>query len=285
MNRLQQFLVSRFWDRTHAAGEYTTWPQEEVVRLRLNQRITGSPHEWPMEWFARSVVTQPFRRAVSLACGEGALERDLMAKGLAEAVTGLDISERSLELARQRAAEAGYTNLHYEGGDLDALQLEAGSFDAAFAHMALHHVRNLESCFDQLRSALNPNGIFYLEEYVGPSRHEWKRELLEAAEDAYADLPKAIRGRRRLTLPVDWRDPSEAVRSAEILPLLAERFDIRERRDYGGNLLSLIYPHLRLEGLEPQAREATLEQLLAREDELLTEGVASFYTVVVAAPR
>ncbi len=278
---LRQTAVSRFWNAAHGRGGIATWAAEPAVRRCLNRRVSGSPDVWPVEWFARKVVRSPFPRALSLGCGDGALERDLLTKGLCTTLLGLDISERALELARAQAAAAGWTDLSYAQADLDRLRLEPESFEAVFVHQALHHVRELEACLRQVRRALTPGGIFYLDEYVGPSRHQWRRELLEAAEQAYRQLPKRARRRRRLQLPVDWRDPSEAVRSAEIVPLVAETFEIRERRDYGGNLLAVVYPHLRLEALEPAARAEILDLLIELEDELLAAGAPSYYTVMV----
>lgn len=280
---LRQVAVNRFWNTAHGRGGIATWAAEPAVRRCLNRRVTGAPDIWPIEWLARDVVREPFPRALSLGCGDGALERDLASKGLCTTLLGLDISERALELARERARGKGWSNLEYARADLDRLELEPASFEAVFVHQALHHVRELEACLREVRRALIPGGIFYLDEYVGPSRHEWRRELLEAAEQTYQQLPKRARRRRRLQLPVDWRDPSEAVRSSEIVPLLTEIFEVRERRDYGGNLFAVIYPHLRLEALEPAAREEILDRLIAAEDELLASGASSYYTVMVAA--
>jgi len=282
MERLRQFLVGRFWNRTYAAGEYVTWPQEPVVRRRLNRRVTGSPDVWPIDWLAREWIPRPFPRALSLGCGEGALERDLMSKGLCGAIVGLDLSEQALGLARQKAAEAGFGTLEYRRADLDRLALAPESREAVFAHQALHHVRELEACLEQVARALAPGGLLYVDEYTGPSRHEWNRELLAGAEEVYRALPASLRRRRRLRLPVDWRDPSEAVRSSEIVPVIDATLEIRERRGYGGNLLSVIYPHLRLDGLDDAEREEVLTHLLDSEDELLAAGAESFYSVVVA---
>ncbi len=280
IERLRRLVVGRFWNAAHERGGIATWLGEPAVRRCVNRRVTGSPDVWPIEWLAREIVRQPFPRALSLGCGDGALERDLMTKGLCQALLGLDISDQALALARRSAA--GYAGLAYARADLDRLRLESASYDAVFAHQALHHVRELEACLGQVSRALTPGGLLYLDEYVGPSRHQWRRELLRCAEEVFRQLPKAVRRRRRLQLPVDWRDPSEAVRSSEIVSLIAERFEIRERRDYGGNLFAVIYPHLRLDGLEPAARQEVLGQLIAREDELLAAGAPSFYTVIVA---
>lgn len=281
---IRKLLVRRYWGRALTDGRLRTWAAEPTVRRCLNRRVTGSPDVWPLEWFAAEIARRPYPRALSLGCGEGVLERDLMAKGLCESVLGLDLSGEALALARRRAREAGHPAIAYERADLDRLRLEPASYEAVFVHQALHHVRELEACLGEVARALTDGGVFYADEYVGPSRHEWRRELLAAAEAVYRELPAAVRRRRRLRLPVDWRDPSEAVRSSEIVPLVEAHFDVRERRDYGGNLFAVIYPHLRLEALEPAGREEVLAHLIAREDELLAAGAASYYTVIVAGP-
>jgi len=280
---IDRVLVRRYWSRAFRAGGVRTWAAEPVVRSRLNRRVSGTEEIWPVEWFAGEVVSQPFARALSLGCGEGALERDLMAKGLCREIVGLDLSPEALELARQRAREQGLDGLHYQVVDLDRLQLEAAGYDAVFAHQSLHHVRELETCLDQVSRALRPQGVLYVDEYVGPSRDEWRPELMRQAEAVYRDLPRQVRRRRRLQLPVDRRDPSEAVRSADIIPVIEDRFRILHRRDYGGNLLSVIYPHLRLDSLGDEARDHLLGRILDREEELLAAGAPTFYTVIVAA--
>jgi SAM-dependent methyltransferase len=281
---LRRLAVRLFWNRSFAGGGARTWLHEEVVRLRVNRRVTGREDVWPLEWFAESHPGRR-RRALSLGCGEGALERDLFSKGLAERVLGLDISDRALRAARAEAARQGLEGVEYALADLDRLELEEETFDGVFAHQALHHVRALEHCLDQVAKALEPRGVFYLDEYVGPSRREWRRSRLAEADRVFQELPRRARRRRRLKLPVDWRDPSEAVRSSEIPQLVGERFRIEERRGYGGNLLSVIYPHLDLASLGEEERRALLAELLDREDEMLQGEATSFYEVLIARKR
>ena len=115
---MKKFLTSRFWNQFYATGGSGTWFREPVVRRRLNLRITGSQDLWPIDWLASELGPRRFARALSLGCGEGALERDLMSKDLCGAMVGLDLSEQALELARQRAAEAGCGAIEYRCADL-----------------------------------------------------------------------------------------------------------------------------------------------------------------------
>ena len=79
-------------------------------------------------------------------------------------------------------------------------------------------------------------------------------------------------------------DPSEAIRSAEIVPLLKDYFDVIEFKGYGGSLL-----HLVLEGIagnfvpgDPLATE-WVERLSAIEDQLILEGrLAHDFAVIIA---
>jgi SAM-dependent methyltransferase len=200
-------------------------------------------------------------------------------------VVGIDLSTGALALAVARARAAGVRKIAYLRQDLNALALPEEAFDAAFFHQALHHVEDLEHCLAEVASSLKPGGMLYLDEYVGPSRSEWRRSLLDEAEAVYQSLPRGVRRRRRLALPLDWRDPSEAIRSSDILTALAARFSIELRRDYGGTFLSVIHPHLDLPRSSPAEREATLAAVIDAERSYLTSGGSSYYTVVIARPR
>jgi SAM-dependent methyltransferase len=281
---LQPQAIERYWARAFASGGVETWLAEPAVRRYVNAFVSGSAESWPMEWLA-SRYPGGFDRAVSLGCGDGALERDLRRKSLCRFVLGIDLSTGALALAVARARAEGVQKIAYVRQDLNALALPEGAFDAAFFHQALHHVEDLEGCLAEVASSLKPGGMFYLDEYVGPSRAEWKRSLLYEAEAVYQSLPRAVRRRRRLALPVDWRDPSEAIRSSDILSALEERFSIELRRDYGGTFLSVIYPHLDFRRSSPAEREATLGTIIDAERAYLMNGGSSYSTVVIARPR
>lgn len=281
---LRTRLGGWFWSRTARAGGIPTWMGERVVRERINRRISGDPGVWPTDWLLEH--TGRVERGLSLGCGAGALERDLVRKGICRTVTGVDASRGSIEIARRAAADEGLDHsLEYTVGDLNRMTVEPSSFEAAFFHQSLHHVERLGHCLRQVARSLAEGGYLYLDEYVGPSRNGWNRDELADAAAVWETLPVELRRRRRLAYPIDRRDPTEAIRSAEIVGALEEHFEIVERRDYGGNLLAVIHPHLSFDMVEEAEREVLLEALLDIEDELLARGVASYYTVILARPR
>ncbi len=274
-----------FWGRAFASGGPRTWLAERAVRRYVNESVTGSPDVWPITWLQEWLGPRRLRRSVVLGCGDGPLERDLVRKGLGGEILGIDLSRAALERARRLAEAEGLVGIEYRRDDLNRLRLDRASYDAAFFHQALHHVESLADCLGTVRDALADDGLLYVDEYVGPSRAGWRRELLSDADAFFRSLPRELRRRPRLQVPVDWRDPTEAIRSAEILPTLRSLFDVVEERPYGGNFLSVIVPHLRLDALgDPDGsdrRDALLTRIIEAEREHLARGAAAYYSVLI----
>lgn len=283
LTRLRSFLAQLHWSRTFRAGGVVTWMQEPAVRRAINRAITGSENRWPMEWLQERYVPQPQARGLSLGCGTGALERDVIQKGICESVLGLDLAPAVLALAEEECQRAGLGGITYRRADLNRLDLPPQSFDIAFFHQSLHHIEDLDGCLAAVRSALVPGALLYLDEYVGPSRREWTNARIHAARAVYSELPAAVKRVRRVRFPIDRRDPTEAIRSSKILPTLTRHFTVREQRDYGGNLLAILYPNMALDRVSSDERQAILTTILGTERTLLARGVPSYYAVVVAA--
>jgi len=159
--------------------------------------------------------------------------------------------------------------------------LPRAAFDVVFFHQSLHHVVSLEALFAEVMLSLRPGGLLYLDEYIGPSRFDWNDERLAPHRAVYAGLPAEVRATERLQLPIQQDDPSEAVRSSEILPLLKVGFEIEEYRPYGGNILSVLYPELNKEHLTATVTDA----LIAADRDLVLRTGESYYAVIVARPK
>lgn len=276
--------AARYWDEALAAGGKRTWMAEERCRFAINRRISGSPHEWPMDWFIRGWSDDRIARGLSLGCGDGALERDVLRKGVCDEIVGLDIAEEALRIARDHAATEGLAGIRYVRGDFNRLALARRHYDIVFFHQSLHHVTRLEPCLEQVAASLRSSGVLYLDEYVGPSRDDWSDALLVEAQREYLALPPELRSTPSVPLPIEPGDPSEAVRSSEIMEAVERFFTIEARRDYGGNLLALLHPLIRWDLLGAEEKADLLDRLIAAEDELLAAGAPSYYTVVVARP-
>jgi len=81
--RAEASAAREFWD-AGAPGEPEDryWGSQPLVRRAINRRVTGDPNRWPMEWFAAKYAPAPLPLGLSVGCGTGLLERDILAKGL-----------------------------------------------------------------------------------------------------------------------------------------------------------------------------------------------------------
>lgn len=273
-----------------AAGAGLTWQDHPLVRAYINRRVSGDPAINWIDAFARDFGSG-FDRGLNLGCGVGDLEAHALAIGLCRRFLSIDISE--VALARARARLPG--SLTLQRTDINRVELAPESIDLAFAASSLHHFTELPRVLDQVRRALRPGGYFVFDEFVGPSLFQWHDRQLEIINQILDALPRRLqRNRRRFfgkppvyRRPLDGssRDsPFEAARSDEILPLVAERFEIVRRRDYGGAIL-----HQLLDGIagnfqmENSADNELLGRLMELEERLEARGeIASDFCSVVA---
>lgn len=281
-----------YWDSIEAhSGVEEIWGHHPLVRARINQRISGDPHTWTTTWLQRRLEGLPrLREAVSIGCGMGQLERDFVRLDLVDRITGIEISPVCVAEAREAAQAAGMQErITYRRADAWEELARLRDLDAILFHASLHHFDRLDEMAVLLRRALKPGGLLYLDEYVGPSRDEWRLVDELRWNWHYYRLPKSVRRVGRIRPPINYKDPTEAVASSGILPAIAREFDLLEQRDYGGNLLSVIYPNLLRPTGNPASPpadfDAAVAHLLDAEDALLAAGQRSFHTVVLAQPK
>ena len=86
-------------------------------------------------------------------------------------MTGVDLSEKMLERARQKAAEAGL-NIRFHQGDIRTIELSR-TFDAVIAMFAVISYQttneDLAAAFRTARRHLQPGGLFIFDCWFGPA--------------------------------------------------------------------------------------------------------------------
>ena len=253
------------------------------VRLYLNSLIGAQVGDgevlWPIELFERYLQGRTFDRALSIGCGSGALERELVRRGMCRTVDAFDGSVVSLRQARIEADAMGFrSRIRYFAADFNRPAFPRSRYDIVLFHQSAHHVAKLEKLYLAIMKTLKTDGMVYMDEYIGPSRFEWakRRKLLDPHRRIWEKLPHSLRAVDVLMPPVQPDDPSEAIRSSEIEPLLAVGFQILGHERYGGGILSVILPNLRLGNLD---RETLLQ--LIEED----RNAPAFYTILAAKPK
>jgi ubiquinone/menaquinone biosynthesis C-methylase UbiE len=134
-------------------------PEMEGVTARWYDRQRGTPSQiaaWREE-AARLTTDQPAGASVlEVAPGPGYLAIEIARSGRFH-VTGLDISETMVSIARQHATEAA-VDVDFRQGDVAAMPFEAGSFDLIVCQAAFKNFRRPVDSLNELHRVLRPGG-------------------------------------------------------------------------------------------------------------------------------
>lgn len=294
--RVQEFWGQRArnWDSERGLH----WTDLTKVQERINRKITGLEDCERYHYFVhhdlRGMV--PVERALTLGCGRGDIERGMSQYDFCLRHDAVDISEGAIAVARALAHDAGLDHIRYKIGNLNDIGLPVDTYDVVLGISAIHHVTELEALFKSVHTTLKPGGYFYLDEFVGASQYQWPQQQVDAINEFLPRIPQRLRIsqsdghsiRDRVTRPtigeMQASDPSEAIRSAEIIAVLKKHFSDITIRGYGGAILQMLLADIAANFVESDS-EATewLESLFKYEDELLTSGnIQHDFAVILA---
>lgn len=166
-------------------------------------------YDWLYPWLIRDYLgINKADNCLSLCCGFGQYERLLAKNDLIGHMTGLDVSEGALVIAREKAAEEGFAQLDYRYADLNKVELPESTYDLILANGALHHITNLEGLLGQIKRALKPGGYLIANELVTQDymQHPFRqREIINAVIHL---LPHELRDRFESTfVPNEFKYP------------------------------------------------------------------------------
>ncbi len=304
-NEAERGVTAEHWGeeaRTKVEGEEWMglyWQSYILTQRNINKAIAGDPDENWLHFTKRRFFKRPAELGLSLGCGYGVLEREAVKLDIAERFDAFDISPEAVEVARQEAESQGLGDrIDYAAADLNAIELEPNRYGTVFAIQTLHHIEALEHLLDQIRGSLTKGGLFVLNEYVGPARFQFPDDRLPLMNNLLAVIPESHRRSLRNGYVKDevlrpnakdvYRvDPSESVRSDEIMPLLEERFEVIYRADFGGTLLQFVLSDIAGNFDPADPRDVALVDLICLyEDTLIEHGILpSDFTYVVAKAR
>jgi ubiquinone/menaquinone biosynthesis C-methylase UbiE len=98
-------------------------------------------------------------RVLDCGCGPGSITL-----GLAEAVqpghvTGIDIADSQIALAKANAAAQHIDNVDFQTGSIYELAFEDGTFDVVFAHAVFEHLANPVKAMREISRVLKTGGV------------------------------------------------------------------------------------------------------------------------------
>jgi len=251
--RWEEMTKKKLSGRSNGSGKFY---QCSYVNRFLNRKICGKPLAGPSAGLHRAIwdatKERPIKRAISVGCGAGQKEMELLSSGTVEHFTLVDIvplrKERSAEISARRGLSG---RIDFRIGNAFEIIKGSETFDLVYWDTALHHMPDAGLAIEWSRERLAAGGIFAMQEYIGPSRFQYSDDMLELVDSFRSHLPDRLLinekigkslprkiSRRSVRKMVDL-DPSEACDSVNILPSIANAFPGADVRLLGGAIYSL----------------------------------------------
>ena len=128
----------------------------------------------------------PGARVLDVCCGSGASAIPAArAVGPGGSVTGVDLAENLLALARSKAKQQGLANVEFETGDLTGLRFADESFDAAVCVFGIFFVPDMEAALRELRRVVRRGGRIAIT--------TWGPRFFEPANSVFWDAVRRVR--------------------------------------------------------------------------------------------
>jgi len=280
--------------------EKSTWWMIPEVSKHFNYLISGDENVNYFKYLSHKYLSSKKGLiGLSLGCGTGHRELKWIDLCDFKKFEAYDISQNMIKIAGEKAREKGYAEiLDYRVVDINEIDLQKDYYDVIFVEQSLHHFSPLEELLLKINASLNKDGYFIINEFVGPTRFQWTDRQLEVVNSIRSMLPlkylahivdgsinkKVIRPSR---LSMILKDPSEAVESDKIMPLLRKVFNVTEERPYHGTVTHLLFDSIAHNFLSKDKETQRLIQLCLEIEDVLTESkeIESDYIVAVCKKK
>lgn len=135
--------LNAFWDRL--ADKYAAQPiaDEDAYRTKLSRTQAHLTPEMDIFEFG---------------CGTGGTA--IAHAPHVRSVRAIDFSTRMLEMARQRARDAGADNIVFEQGDITTISVASASYDMVLGLSILHLINDRQAVIARVFEMLRPGGRF-----------------------------------------------------------------------------------------------------------------------------
>ena len=187
--------AAEHWSAKPVQPERTRWWESPLIVRHINRTYCSKTVEGTdggdIELIRMLRAGRSFRRAVSVGGGNGFHEIRLLQSGLVDALDMFEISPTRAQQARERAIAAGVgKRLLVRVGDAFTQPPEP-TYDLVYWKDALHHMFDVAAAVRWSRDVLTTKGLFFMNEFIGPTRMQYSDRQLDLAARARAALPTA----------------------------------------------------------------------------------------------
>ncbi len=239
-------ILSRWNNHTNLQ---INWYDVPYVVKYVQKNITGDAEtDYATYLIERFFKGRKNIRMLSPGCGVGVKELQFAKISAFEKIDGFDIAPTRIGEAQKRALALGLSNTNFFVGDIYDLKV-GEKYDILLFDSCLHHFDNLDSLLEKVKSYIKPDGYLVILEFTGPNRYQYTTDHVRKCNEALRLIPKTHRVflksslvKQKIWAPGYIRmylsDPSEGIRSGEILPAIYRQFNVVEEKKIGGDLLA-----------------------------------------------
>ncbi|MES2689587.1 MAG: methyltransferase domain-containing protein [Bacteroidota bacterium] len=279
------------WDDDELPG--SNWWQVDAVRKRWNELITGNEDLiYPDHVVQQFLPGKTGLTMLSIGCGTGQRELEFGKHACFKRIDAFDIAPKAIDDANRSAKELNINICNFFVGDVYKDAWPDEGYDIVLFHSSLHHFTNIDNILARVKATLKRGGLVIINEYVGANRFGFSPGRKKQVNNIYKHhIPDEFKTRktsnafkRQVYFPGLLRmvisDPSEAVESSTILPLMEKQFKLIEQKNYGGNLLTFILKDIAHQFNKPGA-QPVLKKLFLLEDQMMEKEQQSDFVFAV----
>jgi hypothetical protein len=161
-----------------------------------------------------------FEHGLTLGCGAGRCERELISRGVCRGFHGIDLPESAIEMARETAKEQGL-QLTYEVADLNFVQLPEKTHGEANLAFPEKRWLSLNSRFHRRNAKpIRAKHLAIINEILAILPEKFRRNRMNNRVTTEIKRPE----------PGTLASPFESIRSSEIIPIFERWFTIEWKR-------------------------------------------------------
>lgn len=289
--------TKKAWNDYHAGnipGLKKCWWDSSVIMEHCQKLVTGDPKMNIYQFLKKEFTRNPLERGLSICSGSGEFERGVLDNNICRSIDAYEIAEERVKEGIKVARGKNYAiNFYIE--DVNKAVFKDNHYDIFFSWSALHHIENLEGVCTNVWKALKPGGIVVVQEFVGPNQFQWTDKQIEITNKLLNMLPERLqistetteiitRIERPTIEQMNSTDPSEAIRSRDIIPVLKGLFSIKTIKYFGGSIYNLLFNEIIGNFNHDDERDVALIKMILLMEQILIEEkiLDDDYAVIIA---
>jgi ubiquinone/menaquinone biosynthesis C-methylase UbiE len=238
----------------------------------------------------------PFKKGISVGGGSGQKEMQLLKQGIVNSFDIYELSHECIASGKKLAKQYSLTEkINFIHGDAFEMEKDPDKYNIVHWNNSLHHMPDVFQAVKWSKMVLKKGGLFYMDDFVGPSRFQWPDEQLKIGSKIrtifkgtkYLKNPKK---NTNATLPTKLLkpdpdvlkkvDPSEAADSERIIDAIYTYFPNAYVKPTGGVIYHLALSDI-LHNLDEEEDKYLLDLLMII-DEQCTQLGQTHYAIALA---